>query len=263
MLSQRWNQKRASYRPAGELIDTRAYEVTPIDKTHAKDFVISHHYSRSYPAARFNFGLYRGPKLCGTAVFSVPCNDLVLTNTFRCEPALAVELGRFVLLDSVPANGETWFLGRCFEYLKKTDLVGVTTFSDPIPRRSSDGLLVHPGHIGTIFQAFNGSYLGRGTARTLRLLPDGTVLNDRAIQKIRTGERGWHYAACLLERAGASAPGEDRVSWLKYWLPRLTRTMRHPGNHRYAWPFSKVAQRLMPRSYPYPKFDPLFPTTTT
>lgn len=258
MLNQRWNQQRTSYRPAGEVINPREYEVAPLDKTNAKEFVLTHHYSRTYPAARFAFGLYRGENLCGTAVFSVPCNDLVLTNVFQCPAADAIELGRFVLLDSVPANGETWFLGRCFEYLRREDLVGVTTFSDPIPRKTIDGRLVHPGHVGTIFQAFNGTYLGRGTPRTLRLLPDGTVMSDLAIQKIRSGERGWRYAAALLEHAGAPTPAEDRLAWLKYWLPRMTRSSRHPGNHRYAWPLTKLARRSMPRRLPYPKFDLLF-----
>jgi hypothetical protein len=262
MLNQRWNNRRDSYRPSGEVIDTRLYEVSSLDEANAKAFVITNHYSGSYPAARFRFGLYRGDQLCGTAVFSHPCNDLVLTNVFRCDATNAVELGRFVLLDSVAANGETWFLGRCFESLRKHDLNGVTTFSDPVPRRAADGRLVHPGHIGTIFQAFNGAYLGRGTPRTLRLLPDGRVLSDRAIQKIRAGERGWRYAARLLEEAGATAPDGDRVAWLKLWLPRLTRTVRHPGNHRYAWPLNKVASRLMPQTYAYPKFSPLFPELT-
>ncbi len=258
MLNQRWNNRRASYRPAGEVIDTRAYEVAPVDEITAKTFVLINHYSGSYPSARFRFGLYRGGKLCGTAVFSHPCNDLVLTNVFPGPAVSAVELGRFVLLDSVPANGETWFLARCFEYLRRLDLVGVTTFSDPVPRKTADGHLVHPGHIGTIFQAFNGAYLGRGTSRTLRLLPNGTVLSDRAIQKIRAGERGWGYAAAQLVQAGAPPPDGDRTSWLKCWLPRITRSLRHPGNHRYAWPLTKLAKRTMPKSYPYPKFDLLF-----
>ena len=66
-------------------------------------------------------------------------------------------------------------------------------------------MVPHPGHVGIIFQAFNGVYLGRATPRTLHLLPDGTVLSDRAIQKIRKGERGWRYAAAQLEDLGVNA----------------------------------------------------------
>jgi len=44
-----------------------------------------------------------------------------------------------VLLDSVPGNGETWFLARCFEQLRTSDLIGVVTFSDPVPRKKVPG----------------------------------------------------------------------------------------------------------------------------
>jgi hypothetical protein len=169
-----------------------------------------------------------------------------------------VELSRFVLLDSVPGNGETWFLGQCFAHLRGLDLVGVLTFSDPVPRRNVEGEIVVSGHLGTVFQAHNGVYLGRGTARTLRLLPDGRVLSDRAIQKIRSGEQGWKYAAAELRQFGAPPCGEDRRTWLAEWLPRLTRPLQHPGNHRYAWPLSRIARRLMPAGVPYPKWQPLF-----
>jgi hypothetical protein len=133
----------------------------------------------------------------------------VLTNVFHCSAIDAVELGRFVRLDNVPANGETWFLARCFEQLKREDLVGVVSFSDPVPRRTREGTIVHPGHIGTIYRAFNGCYLGLGVRRTLLLLPDGSVLNVRTVQKIRRMERGWKYAAALLERFGADAISGD------------------------------------------------------
>ncbi len=38
---------------------------------------------------------------------------------------MATELGRFVLLDSVPANGESFFLGQCFTLLRREGLAGV------------------------------------------------------------------------------------------------------------------------------------------
>ena len=58
---QRWRGGRDSYRPAGETIRTSDFEVAafPEDAV-AKRFVLRHHYSGSYPAARWRFGLYRG-----------------------------------------------------------------------------------------------------------------------------------------------------------------------------------------------------------
>jgi hypothetical protein len=254
-LTQRWKERRTSFRPAGEVIDTKAYDVAPIDgDSVAKAFVVKHHYAGSYPAARWRFGLFRGGELQGVAVFSHPCNDAVLTSVFPGQASDSVELGRFVLLDEVPSNGETWFLGRAFELLRREGLRGVVSFADPLPRHRQDGTCITPGHVGTVYAAHNGVYLGRGTARTLRLLPDGTTFSDRAAQKVRRREQGWRYAVGQLVDAGASAPaaGEELGEWLKRALSSLA-SVRHPGNHKYAWPLQRRERRFLPPSLPYPK----------
>jgi hypothetical protein len=248
---QRWRDGTTRYRPAHETINPLHYEVAALDTdTQAKDFILQHHYSASYPAARFRFGLFRHGVLAGVAVFSHPCSNKVLTNVFPGDALDSVELGRFVLLDEVPGNGETWFLGQAFRQLKKTGLRGVLAFSDPVPRTMAGGGVMFRGHIGTIYQAHNGSYLGRATPRRLRLLPDGRVLSDRAIQKIRAGEQGWRYSAQLLEQFGAApCPERDRLAWLNKALATYTRPLRHPGNHRYAWSFER-RRKLVGSSYP-------------
>jgi hypothetical protein len=255
-ITQRWRERRSTFRPAGETINPRRYDVAPIESDAiAKAFVLEHHYAGTYPAARVRVGLYRGGELAGVAVFSHPCNDAVLTNVFDAPAREAIELGRFVLLDDVEGNGETWFLARCFEELRGRGIRGVVSFSDPIARVADDGRIVHPGHVGTIYQAHNGRYLGRSSVIPLKLLANGQVLSKRTISKIRTGERGWRYGAELLERQGASpAPLEEgaRAAWLAAWLPRLTRAVRHPGNHRYAWPLERRT-RILLESLPYPK----------
>jgi len=256
-VTQRWRGGRESYRPAGEVIRTEEYDVVSMrgKDPRAVAFVEEHHYSHSFPAGRFSFGLYRTGELSGVAVFSVPANAAALTNVFHCRLEDATELGRLVLLDSVPANGETWFLGKAFAELRREGLAGVVSFSDPVPRRTADGRVIHAGHIGTIYQAFNGVYLGRGRARTLRLLQDGLVFNDRTAQKIRGRERGWEGAArTLVEKYGAAPMGdEDPTAWLRYWLGQLTTPLPHPGNHKYAWALHRAVRRLLPPSLPYPK----------
>lgn len=254
-LSQRWRERRDTYRPAGETIRTAEYEVAPIlDDTTAKQFVVRHHYASSFPAARFRYGLFHRDALVGVAVMSHPAANRVLTSVFPGKATDSVELGRFVLLDEVPANGETWFLGRTFELLRREGIIGVLSFSDPMPRTTLEGRTVFLGHVGVVYQAHNATYLGRGTARTIRLLPDGTVLSDRAISKIRSGECGWRYSARLLERHGAKPyAGGSRRAWLARWMKRLTRRFRHPGNHKYAWPINRRIRRYLPPSQPYPK----------
>lgn len=243
---QRWRDRRGVYRPRGEPIRTTDYDVAEItDDTTARTFVERHHYSGSYPAARFRFGLYRAGELAGVAVFSVP-----FPNAVRDLPAGAVELGRFVLLDEVPANGESWFLSRALRDVRVRSSA-LVSFSDPERRTDASGRSIFAGHIGTVYQATNATYLGRGPRRTWRLLPDGRVLSARSIQKIRAGERGWRPAAALLQAHGAPAPGADRLGWLHEWLPRLTRTFRHAGVHKYVWSFDR---HLRLAALPYPKW---------
>ena len=144
----------------------------------ARAFVVAHHYSASYPAARERIGLYRSGALVGVAVFSHPAQDKVL-GCLPCPKTEAVELGRLVLLDDVPANGESWFIARAFAELRQRGYAGVVSFADPVPRSAVGGAVVFPGHLGIIYRASNAVYTGLATARTLRLLPDGRVFSER------------------------------------------------------------------------------------
>src|ERR1700737_669524 len=112
--NQRWRDRRDFFVPPEYRFDPSGYDVLELaDDTTAKAFVVRHHYSRSYPAARRRYGLFGPEGLAGVAVFSIPCNNAVLTQVFPVPAAQAVELGRFVLLDRVGFNAETWLLARC------------------------------------------------------------------------------------------------------------------------------------------------------
>ena len=258
-VSQRCTDRRTRFVVPGNVFDPRHYEVAPIpDDATARAFVLQHHYSASYPAARFRFGLYWGGLLVGVVVFSVPMNDAALA-CIPGERLERVELGRLVLLDRVPFNAETWTIARCFELLRRAGLVGVVSFSDPVARTSTDGAIVFPGHVGQIYQASNAVYLGRGTSRRLRLLPDGSVFSARAESKIRSRDQGARYSAALLERHGAAplSSDEDPTAWLAVWLPKLTRPLKHAGNHKYAFPLDRRVRKHLPASLPYPRINPI------
>lgn len=253
-VTQRWRERAGSYRPVGEVIRTAEYDVSPItDDATAKAFVVAHHYSGTFPAARVRMGLYRHGALVGVAIFSQPANDLAL----RPLPNGAkhnVELGRFVLLDHVPGNAETWFLARAFEHLRREGFKGVVSFSDPMPRTDSSGHIVFRGHIGGIYQAFNGVYLGAARADTLRLLPDGRVLHNRSIAKVRKREKGWRYVVESLLTYGITAPGGDLSVWLTDVVSPITRRVKHPGNLKYVWALDRRTRKSLPASKAYPKF---------
>lgn len=262
---QRWLDGLASYRPAGEPINPREFEVEQLVGAGADGiasrFVEAHHYTASYPAARFRFALRRGVELAGVAVFSEPPQPKSLADF--PEPGAAVELGRLVLLDEVPANGESWFVARCFELLKRSGIEGVLSMSDPVATTNARGEATFGGHIGTIYQALNARFVGRATPRTRRLLPDGRVFSGKAWQKLRTCKpggscsRGWKYAAELLIDAGAAVPDfrqvESLAAWAKFWVPLVTRPLRHPGNYRYLWGFTRAVARHIGPGLAYPK----------
>mgnify|MGYP000066499615 CR=1 FL=1 len=252
-VAQRWVAHRSVFvRPNGAEFRPHAWEVAALaDDTTARAFVEATHYSKSYPAALRRFGLYRGADLVGVAVFSQPMQ----VDALRPFPRdAAMELGRFVLLDEVPFNAESWMVGRLIDALGREGVEGVVMFSDPEPRTDAAGRTTFRGHYGTIYQASGAVYAGRATPRTLRLLPDGTVVSARTLSKIRARERGWRYGVEQLVAAGAPSPTGDLAAWLRAVLPRVTRAVRHHGNHRYLMPVSATARRCLAGcSLPYPK----------
>lgn len=259
--SQRWTEKRESRRPAGENIRPSEYEVERIGPTVAEAFVELHHYSGTCSSTMHPFGLFHRGHLVGAAVYGPPAS----TNAHRAvwgHTALtqreAVTLGRLVLLDEVPGNAESFFVARTFALLRDLGVIAVESCADPTPRQDAAGKLAHRGHVGTVYQALNARYVGRTNVASLRLLPDGTVYSNKASGKVARGEQGRVYAGQQLVDWGADPlrEGDDPLAWVRLWKERLTRKLRHPGNHRYLWCLDKRRRReiLDPKpSLAYPK----------
>ncbi len=246
LFCQRWDTRRAIYRPAGEPFDPSRCNVEPIDEREAKAFVIQHHYSGTYPAARFRAGVYvqepfRRPRLAGVGVFSVPMNQQVIPSYFPAlVPSQGIELGRFCLDDTLAANAESWALARMRKLMRRAlpEVRGVVAYCDPVERRDVSGQLIKRGHIGTIYKASNATLRGRSSARMLWLSPDGESFSDRTLSKVRRGESGERYALQRLALRGAPGRryGEAGAAYIRRlqdegWL----RPMRHPGNLAFTW----------------------------
>jgi hypothetical protein len=58
---------------------------------------------------------------------------------------------------------------------------------------------------GTVYQALT-RFVGRSAARTPRLLPDGTILSDRTVQKLRAEEPGMRAIRESLSKLGVKVP---------------------------------------------------------
>ena len=189
----------------------------------------------------------------------------VLTGPFPTLEAYqqSLELGRFCLVDECPSNSETFFLARAFRLAAQVGVRGIVSFSDPFARTDLDGNLIFPGHIGHIYICANSLYLGRSSSRRIILLPDGSVLSHRAIQKVRQRERGHEYVERNLIRFGARAPraGQSPSEWIIQALEDIgARKLDHPGNHRYAFRVGTPAQRrstpIGMTEEPYPQRSP-------
>lgn len=241
--AQRWHEGRERWvAPSQGLFDPSRYHVAPIADRAAKEFVCTHHYSASYPAARFRVGLVDRDtgELAGVCVFSVPMSQGVLLRYADLrDPNEGAELGRLVLLGSVPFNAESWFVARALKLLREAKGVRfVLSYSDPVERRAASGEVVKRGHIGTVYQALNARYMGRSTARALLLAPSGVCVSPRALSKIRNEESGARYAQAQLLEAGAP-PREAHETGAEYVARALAgegwRRVPHPGNMAYGW----------------------------
>ena len=259
---QRWRERRDLYRPKGEVIQTRSYEVAPIaSDREARAFVTRHHYSGTYVAARLRCGLYHRSALVGVAVLSQPPSQAALEAALPFS-AERCELGRFVLLDEVPANGESWFLARLYEQARAEGFEAIVAHSDPEPRHAPNGAVLFGGHVGTIYQASNARYTGRSRASTWRLFADGSVFSARAWTKLRQRQRGYRSALEQLVNHGAAEPGPNALrseeawrAWVRGAVSAVTSAYRHPGTHRYVWALDKRLQRHLPPARRYPKFS--------
>ncbi len=249
-----------------EVIESGSADVAEEKKMTAEEraraFVKQHHYSGTCSVASQIYGLYEEDELIGVAILGIPPGRLVLPSVFPdlVPYTQCLELSRFVLLDRAPANSESWFLARVWELAARTDLCGIVSFSDPVIRLNADGVPICPGHVGTIYQAANATYLGKSQARNFYQLPDGQLLHPRMLQKIKKGDKGWQYAEKRLVLAGARPrlASEDPSVWLQQALREAGAfTIRHSGLHRYAFRIGERRRfiRLGKPSYPYPKRD--------
>lgn len=253
-LKQKTTSQRSAWSAQHDLFDPHQHSVEVIPEAIAKAFIIAHHYSGTYPAARFRVGLYNRAELVGVAVFSVPASQQVIPRYAHIEPSEGVELGRLVLSDECGYNAETWFIARAFKALKrKLKPRFCLSYSDPYERRDSSGRVVKHAHIGQIYQALNATYFGRASRSTLLLLPNGRVMSPRALSKIRRRERGHVYATAQLIKGGAPSPftGESGESYVAR-VSECFSKIRHRGNLAYGWRFDRHVKFKLP-ALPYPK----------
>ena len=164
-----------------------------------------------------------------------------------CIYQYATRINHCFLIASIPDTrllAESWFVSLAFRELRAPlpDIAGVLAYCDPEPRTDRDGNQVNKGHVGTVYSALNATRGPRSRARTLLLDPNGAVLSERAMQKLKNSESGTDYVERSL-REGGAAPRRIGESGAKF-LSRLIEDgflcrMAHPGNFSFTWSFRK------------------------
>ena len=250
--SQRWRDRRSRYVDNLSIIDPKSYAVDVIVPAKARAFIAAHHYLPAWPAAQLAVGLFevrgRSMTLAGVAVFAVPTTANVITRHSGFDDARrGCVLARFVLLDSVAGNGESWFLSRAFAQLRieKPGIEAVVSYADPAA-----------GHVGQCYAALSSAYRGQMPERTAYRV-GARPIAGRSLSKIRLGEPGCGGAIDQLVALGLPRPQSTDLP--ANWLARMHREHRivratHPGLHAYCFELTRHARRaaagLPRRGYP-------------
>lgn len=149
-------------------------KLAPINRQTAAAFVERHHYARTTPATvRFTLGWYEGHELVGVALWGVGVRPRHTIQ--KLFPPLGtddyLELNRFCLLDEMPRNSETRFLGACVDEIRRTRPAVKLLLS------WADGLRGKPGYI---YQAANWLYGGL-IKSDFYVAEDGEVVHPRLL----------------------------------------------------------------------------------
>lgn len=121
--------------------------VRPCKVSEVRDFIQSHYLQKRPAIVLLALAAYEGVSRIGCLLFSAPPREIE-----KRYGGKTWELARLYLLDRVPRNAETWFIGKAVRFVKQNhpDVRHLVSYADP-----------SAGHSGTIYRASNWSYDGR------------------------------------------------------------------------------------------------------
>lgn len=148
------------------------YIVKPCSRNEIKDFIETHHYSKSINGCKFSygFGLFDGDILIGAAFFG----EMAMMGQwkrFADSEEKVIELRRLCCIDDTPKNTESYFIGKMLRWLEKnTNIELVVSYADQTF-----------GHCGTIYKASNFEYRGWNPGAKV-INWNGKIYHDRAMR---------------------------------------------------------------------------------
>ena len=182
----------------------------------AKFAVENWHYSGCMPAIKnVNLGVWEGGDFIGAVIFSRSANNN-LGKIFNLGQSQYAELTRVALDDHQSPVSQIVSYAIKKLHKKDTGLECLFSYADPIQ-----------DHTGTIYQAMNWYYLGRG-AKSRVGKPQGC---DR-----------WMHGRQIGRLSQTGKIDRDKVEWKQV-----------PGKHKYVYPLTDdVEQKVKAMAKPYP-----------
>jgi len=183
-----------------ETFDKDRITMKPISHNVAKNVILKHHYSHTFPAAELYLGFYVDLKLNTVVLYGQSTASKMAASL----PGKYWELVRLFSFDWAGKNMESYCIGQSIKYIKKhhSDIKVLVSFADP-----------EQGHNGTIYQATNWLYCGKSQADEWYIV-DGEKIHPRSmVAKYGTrGEKKLNEMGIKFERK--FLPGKHRYIYL-------------------------------------------------
>jgi len=158
-------------------------KIAPCGLAEIQDFVLMHHYSHSCPKGgivSYCFAARVEGQLVGAAVFGHKAGGADTGSIFKPpynSKEFSRELIRLVMIDVMPFNSESRFIGLCLRKLQSNptcELLGLLSYADPEHKNPLTG----KSHDGAIYRASNWDYTGLSNP-SRRLVIDGEEIHGR------------------------------------------------------------------------------------
>lgn len=210
------------------------------EKDEVKLFIESNHYSHKMPQAiKYRFGMYINDELFGVSIFSIPSNQFAVTSIFENETQhICIELSRVFTLDSTPKNFESYCISKMFKYIKyNTKYDVVLSYADPNFK-----------HVGYLYQALNGMYLGETAQEVRYIMPTGELITRRGLGR-SNGDSEKEHVKRILDMGATKIKMKGKHKYLFFTCDK-----RRKGD---------LIKKMKCKQYSYPKLNNLaFPTST-
>lgn len=227
---QRRDEYMAEGTPSVPHLDVGRAEIRRVSYALAKQIILKYEWLGTMTPSRHHYGLFFGPWCAGVVCYTFVTATVYGHKEFCVTRDEFVTLSRGACVHWAPPGANSRLVSVSLRLLAEdSDCKVVVAYSDE-----------DAGEIGTIYQACNWFYIGRGQSNYQFIAPNGRIYDNKIVYDLR-------------ERSGRL----DTVTWSEQRDALLKAgwqvQMSNP-KHRYAYPLTKsMRKRLEGMAQPYPK----------